>query len=127
MKGDFLFLTDPPAIFSLALGPWSRLSPTGREIVAITGAVVLVTSLAMAWAAFIRKRAATPGRQLSSHSSNDSARRADSREGQGAGSESQGRRRRRRRRREHRPRNPTLAETGGLPPPRGENPPAQQP
>ncbi|MCX8107768.1 MAG: hypothetical protein N3G20_03080, partial [Verrucomicrobiae bacterium] len=28
------------------------------------------------------------------------------------------RHRRRRRRREHRPRNPTLAETGGLPPPR---------
>jgi len=29
----------------------------------------------------------------------------------------------RRRRREHRPRNPTLAETGGLPPPRQEPPP----
>lgn len=29
----------------------------------------------------------------------------------------------RRRRREHRPRNPTLAETGGLPPPRPEPPP----
>jgi hypothetical protein len=33
------------------------------------------------------------------------------------------RRRRRRRRREHRPRNPTLAETGGLPPIRTEAPP----
>jgi hypothetical protein len=31
--------------------------------------------------------------------------------------------RRRRRRREHRPRNPTLAETGGLPPVRTEDPP----
>lgn len=31
--------------------------------------------------------------------------------------------RRRIRRREHRPRNPTLAETGGLPPRREENPP----
>ena len=33
------------------------------------------------------------------------------------------RKRRRRRRREHRPRNPTLAETGGLPPIRTEGPP----
>lgn len=33
------------------------------------------------------------------------------------------RRKRRRRRREHRPRNPTLAETGGLPPIRTEAPP----
>ena len=32
-------------------------------------------------------------------------------------------RRQRRRRREHRPRNPTLAETGGLPPLRQDNPP----
>jgi hypothetical protein len=31
-------------------------------------------------------------------------------------------RRRRRRRREHRPRNPTLAETGGLPPVRNQPP-----
>ena len=33
---------------------------------------------------------------------------------------SSGRRRKRHRRREHRPRNPTLNETGGLPPPRAE-------
>ncbi len=33
------------------------------------------------------------------------------------------RERKRRRRREHRPRNPTLAETGGLPPIRTERPP----
>lgn len=39
-------------------------------------------------------------------------------------SESRHRRRRRRRRRDHRPRNPTLAETGGLPPIRGDGPPA---
>lgn len=35
-----------------------------------------------------------------------------------------GSRRRRRRRRDHRPRNPTLAETGGLPPVREDRPPA---
>ncbi len=35
--------------------------------------------------------------------------------------------RRRRRRREHRPRNPTLAETGGLPPLRPEPPPDSTP
>ncbi len=38
-----------------------------------------------------------------------------------------GRHRRRRRRRPHRSRNPTLAETGGLPPVRGEEPPAGYP
>lgn len=35
---------------------------------------------------------------------------------------SSGRRRRRHRRREHRPTNPTLAETGGLPPPKSDPP-----
>ena len=35
--------------------------------------------------------------------------------------------RHRRRRREHRSRNPTLAETGGLPPIRGEKPPGDSP
>lgn len=35
-------------------------------------------------------------------------------------SRSSGRRRKRHRRREHRPRNPTLSETGGLPPPRAD-------
>ena len=35
-------------------------------------------------------------------------------------SRSSGRRRKRLRRREHRPRNPTLSETGGLPPPRAD-------
>lgn len=43
-------------------------------------------------------------------------------EAQGEGLERR-RRRRRRRRRDHRPRNPTLAETGGLPPIRTEAPP----
>ena len=35
--------------------------------------------------------------------------------------------RHRRRRREHRPRNPTLAETGGLPPIRADKPPGDSP
>ena len=34
-------------------------------------------------------------------------------------------RRRRKKKRDHRPRNPTLAETGGLPPEKPGNPPAQ--
>ncbi|MHB8523722.1 MAG: hypothetical protein ACYDH9_23610 [Limisphaerales bacterium] len=37
------------------------------------------------------------------------------------------RHRRRRRRRDHRPRNPTLAETGGLPPERPDEPPSATP
>lgn len=48
--------------------------------------------------------------------------REDEEEGEERGDGRRRRRRRRRRSREHRPRNPTLAQTGGLPPPKGPVP-----
>lgn len=77
------------------------------------GAFGLVTLLILMWAVFIRKRPNGASRRYSYSSASSTGR-----ENPGSGSDNhQGRRRRRRRRR---PRNPTLAETGGLPPVRAE-------
>jgi len=122
MRGAGLAWAEPGRFFGLAIGPWQQMSPAAREIVAIGAAVVLVTSLSMAWAALLRKRARLRGKILSQHSSTRSAAGSSARRGSEANPEGH-RRRRRRRRRDHRPRNPTLSETGGLPPTRSEPPP----
>lgn len=74
-----------------------------------------VTVLLLGWAVFIRK----PRRRRSSYRypSNQTQVRSASTNGAADGPP-----RRRRRRRQHRPRNPTRAETGGLPPVRPEEP-----
>ncbi len=99
---------------------WMGLSLT--ELMMVLGAVSVVTLCIFIWAAYIRKRprershrhhhrshsqADPNGKPASFESEQDSERRY---------------RKKRRRRREHRPRNPTLAETGGLPPLRTERP-----
>lgn len=69
--------------------------------------VLVVSSIILAllvWAVFIRSRPKSQKRGVILD------------DGTGSGGEESGRRRRRRRRREHRSRNPTRAETGGLPP-----------
>jgi membrane protein implicated in regulation of membrane protease activity len=78
-----LFLAELPTGKLLAY--WYGLGAAARGVIALFGALTVVTLLVLAWAAFFRKR--------------------------------------RKRRRKHRPRNPTLAETGGLPPNRPERPP----
>ena len=86
----------------------AKLSPTGpdstRMIAAVLTAVFLVVLLVALWAVFIRKpaRAGERGRLVDKSPSGSA-------ESSGRGS------RRRRRKREHAGRNPTLAETGGLP------------
>lgn len=65
-------------------------------VVAVVG--LLVVAL-LVWAIFLRHRPRNPRERLLTEEAPSS-----------------GRRRRRHRRREHRPTNPTLAETGGLPP-----------
>ncbi len=85
-----------------------------NDFLLLMGAVAFLTLLFLVWAVFIRKRKqdlADWRLQESRHSSSHH-------------SDGSGHRRRRRRRREHRPRNPTLAETGGLPPARTEPPQA---
>jgi hypothetical protein len=73
------------------------------------GAFGLVTLLILAWAIFIRKRPDESSRRYR-YPSRESMDNDDVRESAAEGSK------RRRRRRKRRSRNPTLAETGGLPP-----------
>jgi hypothetical protein len=80
----------------------------------------LVTALLLLWALFIRKRPDESSRRYRYRSYRDSTE-PGANNGSGAMAETETRKeRRKRRRRKHRPRNPTLAETGGLPPVRTE-------
>jgi hypothetical protein len=109
-----------------AVGGWKKMSSGMREFLTIAGAISFVTLLVFIWAIFIRKRGKRRRDRSQQRSQPRVSTRAATAPGQnGAGNvvpEHQHRRRRRRRRREHRPRNPTLADTGGLPPIRTEGP-----
>jgi len=96
---------------------WMELSASTRELIAILAAVGLLVCLLLVWAIFGRQRQ----RERSRLSDQDWTREKNSGDDAGSGGK-ESRRRRRRRRREHRPRNPTLAETRGLPPLRPEDP-----
>src|SRR5437879_2977197 len=104
-----------------ALAGWGRLDDGTRDALIILIAMVLVTILAVGWALFMRRK---KRRRHHSHHHHDSPEPVESGsvENQQDASASPHRHRKWRRRREHRPRNPTLAETGGLPPIR-EGPP----
>jgi len=100
---------------------WSRVPGLTNDmfVVLATGGILLI--LLLVWARFLRKKP-------HAHPSSAQSSAPEFAEGEG-GQPSHAhhhRHRRRRRRREHRSRNPTLAETGGLPPPRSESqaPPA---
>jgi hypothetical protein len=99
-------------------GAWHWMGLTMTELMVLLGAVGAVTLLVLIWAVYIRK-------PPKSHS-HDYHYPSDNQETMSGGDpEENGEkryRRKRRRRREHRPRNPTLAETGGLPPARSERP-----
>jgi hypothetical protein len=88
--------------------------PMVRDISLILAAVVLLTAVLIYWAAYVRK---PKGRNSRSRNASSASHEVAPRP---AEKSSSSRRRRRRRRRDHRPRNPTLAETGGLPPPKSE-------
>jgi len=99
---------------------------TIKEVLLLLGAVAVVTLVLLLWAVYLRKR---PRQHLHHHhhhqhrhhSEEESAGLNSTDSGSGNGEKRY--RRKRRRRLEHRPRNPTLAETGGLPPLRTEQPP----
>src|SRR6266404_5286157 len=98
---------------------WRKMEPGTREGLLVFTALVLVILLSVIWAVYFRK----PRRRHHRHyHAEPSTREAPAREPEDD-SLSPKSRRTRRRRREHRPRNPTLAETGGLPPARSEVPP----
>jgi len=110
-------------------GSWHWMGLTLKELLTMLGAVALVTLLLILWAVYIRK---APRRhshrhhhhhdeQHDSEDLNNSSSLPEDPDSEGLGEKRY--RRKRRRRREHRARNPTLAETGGLPPLRSERPP----
>lgn len=104
----------------------------GLVILAALGVALGVAAGLVVWAKYLRKSSGTTPtrvRKDASHrrsASDGHSGRAD--EEAEPEEESDGvirrRRKRRRPRRDHRPRNPTLAETGGLPPPKEPNPPS---
>lgn len=102
-------------------GTWSSFGTSMKDVVKLLGAVCLLTLVLVLWVVYARKRHRHHHRH--SHHHHAPAPGADP----VSGSDDNGHSRRRRRRRHHRPRNPTLAETGGLPPIKQENPPEQIP
>jgi hypothetical protein len=104
-------------------GAWRWMGLTLKELLFLLGAVSVVVLCLFIWAAYFRKR---PGQRSHRHHHHHSRSQPEPvTASQTADSETDGDRRyrkKRRRRREHRPRNPTLAETGGLPPLRTERP-----
>jgi hypothetical protein len=98
-----------------------RKHSTLRDLLLVLGCLGALSVGLLLWAAFIRK----PRRHSSGHShhSHDLSRTAAAAE---PGSQPHRRRHRHRRRRRgsHYPQNPTLAQTGGLPPVRRDEPPA---
>ena len=107
---------------------WRIMTPATRERLAILSAIGLVALLLLLWAALVRKKRRR--RHSHHHSQHHSSRPAEVPEApivQEAPPPPVKRRRRRRSGRHHRPRNPTLAETGGLPPVRPEGPPELEP
>jgi len=91
----------------------------------VLGAILLVVLALLAWALFFRKNARRPGIRSHRHRRR-TGRREEFQKG-AAGIKELIQQHQRRRQREHRPVNPTLAETGGLPPIREKEPPPPSP
>ena len=109
------------------MATWRRSDAAMRERLAIFGAIGLVILLILIWAIFLRKSdRPRHARRHRHHRSPELASVAESSTGEEAAPPEDRRRRRRRSGRRHRARNPTLAETGGLPPIRAEGPPEPQ-
>jgi hypothetical protein len=83
------------------------------DVLLVLGVGLGILGVLLLWAKYVRRRS----RHGSSHRLGH---RLVEDEDAGSGHRH---RRHRRRRRDHRPRNPTLAETGGLPPPKPQDPP----
>ena len=103
---------------------WWRLSnPAFRERLYIFGTLAWVTLLLLIWAAFIRRKRRRHHSHHHHHHDAKPAEAATVAPNEEEPVQPEKRRRRRRSHHRHRPRNPTLAETGGLPPIRSEDPP----
>jgi FtsZ-interacting cell division protein ZipA len=120
------FLAD--AYMDTVMASWRFLTPITREGLIILSATALVTLLVLTWAVFIRKRRRRRHELHHSHRhSSSSSEVTQTSEDEAATPPPEKRRHRRRSHHKHRRRNPTLAETGGLPPIRPQDPPDPQP
>jgi hypothetical protein len=104
-----------------AIRGWRKLTPETRQGFIIFGTLLIVTAAVFVWAAFIRKRGRRRRVRLRHHRHRSPAPAVaaggkDSEAGNPVIHSRHRPRRRRHRHRRDRPRNPTLAETGGLPP-----------
>ncbi len=100
------------------LDQWRSLNASTRDALIVFGAFALVVICVLLWALFVRKPKRRQHSHRRSHHSPAVNRKAEEATVQGSR-----RRKWRRPRRHHRPINPTLAETGGLPPARQQTPP----
>jgi FtsZ-interacting cell division protein ZipA len=110
------------------LASWRWSNPAFREWLMIFASIGLVSLLLLLWAAFVRKKRRR--RHSHHHQHHQTERPAEVPEApqhEEAAASREKRHRRRRSRHRHRPRNPTLAETGGLPPIRQDPPPEAGP
>jgi Flp pilus assembly protein TadB len=107
--------------FDNAVDHWKNTSPVLRDVIVVMVAGCAVGLIALLWAALVRKRKRRH-RHHHHHSSSAGTQAASSLASAEVSDNGLERRRKRRRRRDHRPRNPTLAETGGLPPVRTDTP-----
>jgi hypothetical protein len=96
---------------------WTSANSGVRDGLIIFGSLLAVSLLLFFWVSFIRKSR----RRSRSRSRHEPAAAAPPAQTGETSRSLFGSGRRRRRRREHRPRNPTLAETGGLPPQRAHD------
>jgi FtsZ-interacting cell division protein ZipA len=113
------------AIFMFGLfegdpGP-GQMSSAMKEWLIVLGAVMVVTLIALGWAILFRRKRRRAARRADRHHRRHSFAKGVS-EIKKLVTDHQTRRRR-----HHRPRNPTLAETGGLPPVREDTSPPRTP
>jgi hypothetical protein len=122
MKTLPFFLADEDT--DAILAAW-RSDPAVLERILIFGAIGLVTALVLLWAVFIRKkrrrRHSHHHHHHAHHQSSGAVEVPESPKDESLPAQEGKRGRHRRSRRRHRRRNPTLAETGGLPPIRPES------
>ena len=109
------------------MSSWRFMDPSTRAGLIIFSAIGLVILLVLLWAVFLRKSRRRHSRHHSHEHSSSPNEAPEAPNDEGDLSPPQKGRKARRTRRRHRSRNPTLAETGGLPPVRPEDSPEVRP
>lgn len=125
----FPFFLAQETLFERLDKSWRTMSGSTRDVTVVFGVLLLLVGAMLIWALYFRRRNHHHHHHHHRHHHHHEPEGGLVNQGSSSGPsvEDSGRKRRRRRRRGHRPRNPTLAETGGLPPVRTERPPGPVP